>query len=73
MALYITRHSEESIIVNDQLRITVENIKGGIVKLAFDTLEDAEPLTVMREELWEEMGQTSLPAKRNKVLTLAVA
>ena len=50
--LYLTRKIGESIIINDEIRLTVIGITGRVVKLGFIYPEHAK---VLREEIYERI------------------
>ena len=50
--LILTRKAEESIIVGDQIKITVLNIKGNQVRLGIDAPKD---VSVHREEVYQRI------------------
>jgi carbon storage regulator len=50
--LYLTRKIGESIIINDEIRLTVIGITGRVVKLGFVYPENAK---VLREEIYERI------------------
>ncbi len=50
--LYLTRKIGESVIVNDNIVITVVDVRGKTVKLGFTFPSDA---TVLRQEIYERI------------------
>lgn len=50
--LYLTRKAGESVVINDQVRVTLVELKGRAAKLLF---EYPEGTTVLRQELYERI------------------
>lgn len=50
--LYLTRKIGESVIINDNIEVTVVDIRGKSIKLGFTFPSDA---TVLRRELYERI------------------
>jgi len=57
--LYLTRKIDESIIINDNIEVTVVEIRGKSVKLGFDFPADA---SVLRKELYERIQEENKAA-----------
>ena len=57
--LYLTRKVGESVIVNDDIEVTVVDIRGRSVKLGFTFPHGA---SVLRRELYEKIQQENLEA-----------
>ena len=62
--LYLMRKRNQSIIINDNIKLTVIDVKGGTVKLGFEFPEDA---TVYREEVHEKI-QAEKAQKKDDML-----
>lgn len=57
--LYLTRKVGESVIINDDIEVTVVDIRGRSVKLGFTFPQGA---SVLRRELYEKIQQENLEA-----------
>jgi carbon storage regulator len=57
--LYLTRKIGESVIINDDIEVTVVDIRGRSVKLGFTFPQGA---SVLRRELYEKIQQENLEA-----------
>ncbi|MFT7144658.1 MAG: carbon storage regulator [Alphaproteobacteria bacterium] len=60
--LLITRRTDESIVINDNIEITVVEVRGGRVKLGF---EYPEGNTVYRKELYLKIQEENKVAASN--------
>ncbi len=54
--LVITRKEGESILIGDDTRVEIQEVKGGQVKIGIDAPREVE---VLREELLQEEGESS--------------
>lgn len=59
--LYLTRKLGESVIINDDIEVTVMDIRGRSVKLGFTFPQGA---SVLRRELYEKIQKENLEAAR---------
>lgn len=66
--LYLTRKVGESVIINDDIEVTVVDIRGRSVKLGFTFPQDA---SVLRRELYEKIQQENLEAAQASASFLA--
>ena len=57
--LYLTRKVGESVIINDDIEVTVVDIRGRSVKLGFTFPQGA---SVLRRELYEKIQKENLEA-----------
>ena len=57
--LYLTRKSGESVVINDDIEVTVVEIRGRSVKLGFTFPQGA---SVLRRELYEKIQKENLEA-----------
>lgn len=57
--LYLTRKAGESVIINDDIEVTVVDIRGRSVKLGFTFPQGA---SVLRRELYEKIQKENLEA-----------
>lgn len=57
--LYLTRKSGESVIINDDIEVTVIDIRGRSVKLGFTFPQGA---SVLRRELYEKIQKENVEA-----------
>ena len=57
--LVITRKKGESILIGDDIEITVVKLDDGSVKLAIDASRD---ITILRKELYKEVEQENMSA-----------
>ena len=57
--LYLTRKVGESVIINDDIEVTVVDIRGRSVKLGFTFPQGA---SVLRRELYEKIQQENVEA-----------
>lgn len=57
--LYLTRKVGESVVINDDIEVTVVDIRGRSVKLGFTFPQGA---SVLRRELYEKIQQENLEA-----------
>jgi len=60
--LVLTRRPGESIVVGEDIVVTVIEIKGGQVRIGIDAPRDVE---VYREEIYEQVKQENLSAVAN--------
>ncbi len=60
--LVLTRRPGESIVVGDNIVVTVIEIKGGQVRIGIDAPRDVD---VYREEIYEQVRQENLNAIAN--------
>jgi len=60
--LVLTRRPGESIVVGENIVVTVIEIKGGQVRIGIDAPREAE---VYREEIYEQVKQENLTAIAN--------
>lgn len=61
--LLITRRTNESIVINDNIEVTIVEVRGGRVKLGF---EYPEGNTVYRKELFLKIQEENKTAASNK-------
>lgn len=66
--LYLTRKSGESVIINDDIEVTVVDIRGRSVKLGFTFPQGA---SVLRRELYEKIQKENLEAAQTSADFLA--
>ena len=52
--LYLSRRAGDSIVINDQITITVTEIRGKTVKLGFNAPEGTR---ILRQELYDKIHQ----------------
>jgi carbon storage regulator len=69
--LYLSRKVGDSIVINDQITITVTEVRGKTVKLGFDSPDGTR---VLRKELYDKINQENQAAANaihliKKVLT----
>ena len=57
--LYLTRKIGESVVINDDIEVTVVDIRGKSIKLGFTFPSDA---TVLRREIYERIQQENRAA-----------
>lgn len=57
--LYLTRKVGETVVINDDIRVTVMEVRGRTIKLGF-TFPNG--VTVLREELYEKIQSENLAA-----------
>lgn len=57
--LYLTRKVGESVVINDDIEVTVVDIRGRSIKLGFTFPQGA---SVLRRELYEKIQQENLEA-----------
>lgn len=57
--LYLSRKTGESIVINDQITITITEVKGKTVKLGF---ESPQGTRILRQELYEKINQENQAA-----------
>jgi carbon storage regulator len=62
--LYLVRKLGESIIINNNIRVEVVDVKGGSVKLGFEFPPDA---TVLRAEVHQRILEQNIMAARGQV------
>ena len=55
--LSLTRKENESIVIDDSLRVIVTRLSRTQVRLRFETIEGKPQLSVMREELYNTTGE----------------
>ena len=53
--LILTRKQSESIIIDDDIKITILGVNKGQVRIGFDAPED---VPIWREEIYDEMPET---------------
>ncbi|WP_282607987.1 carbon storage regulator CsrA [Pelagibius sp. Alg239-R121] len=69
--LYLTRKIGESVIINDNIEVTVVDIRGKSIKLGFTFPEDA---TVLRREIYERIQEENRAAAAgSEALALSIA
>ena len=61
--LYLVRKLGESIIINNNIRVEVVDVKGGSVKLGFEFPPDA---TVLRAEVHQRILEQNIMAARSQ-------
>ena len=59
--LYLTRKPGETVMVNDNIEITVVEVRGRSVKLGFTFPSDA---SVLRKEIFDRIKQENIEAAR---------
>jgi carbon storage regulator len=59
--LYLTRKPGETVVVNDNIEITVVEVRGRSVKLGFTFPSDA---SVLRKEIFDRIKQENIEAAR---------
>ncbi|MEE9299721.1 MAG: carbon storage regulator CsrA [Alphaproteobacteria bacterium] len=59
--LYLTRKTGETVVVNDNIEITVVEVRGRSVKLGFTFPSDA---SVLRKEIFDRIKQENIEAAR---------
>ena len=73
--LYLTRKIGESIIINDDIEVTIIELRGRSIKLGFTFPEN---VSVLRREIWERIqtenraaadSETPIPALSQKSIT----
>lgn len=57
--LYIKRKIGQEIVINNNVRIKVAGIKGGIVQLAFECKREA---SILRKELYDRIREENIGA-----------
>ena len=57
--LYLTRKIGDSVIINDNIEVTVVEVRGKSIKLGFEFPPD---VTVLRRELYEKIQQENQAA-----------
>ncbi len=62
--LYLTRKKGETIIINDDIRLTVIEVRGKTVKLGF---EFPSSVTVLREELYDKIMKENQTSAQNTI------
>ena len=62
--LYLVRKLGESIIINNNIRVEVVDVKGGSVKLGFEFPPDS---TVLRAEVHQRILEQNIMAARGQV------
>ena len=63
--LILTRKEDEKILIDDNIEISVVEIKGNKVKLGIDAPDEVE---ILREELYKSVEEENIEAtKENKV------
>jgi carbon storage regulator len=60
--LYLTRKADESVVINDDIEVTVVDIRGRSVKLGFTFPQGA---SVLRRELYEKIQKENQEAAQN--------
>ena len=65
--LYLTRKLGESVIINDDIEVTVVDIRGRSVKLGFTFPQGA---SVLRRELYEKIQKENLEAAQGSAAFL---
>ena len=69
--LYLTRKVGESVIINDNIEVTVVDIRGKSIKLGFNFPADA---TVLRREIYERIqAENRAAAAGSQALVQAIA
>ncbi|NEO17859.1 carbon storage regulator CsrA [Moorena sp. SIO3E8] len=69
--LYLTRKIGESVIINDNIEVTVVDIRGKSIKLGFTFPEDA---TVLRREIYERIQEENRAAAAgSEALAMSIA
>ncbi len=61
--LYLTRKIGESVIINDEIEVTVIEVRGKSIKLGFTFPEHA---TVLRREIFERIQEENRAAGANR-------
>ena len=59
--LYLTRKPGETIIINDDIEVTVVEVRGRAVKLGFNLPPDA---TVLRKEIHDKIREENIAAAK---------
>ncbi len=67
--LILARKENESIILNDDIEITIVNIKGDHVKIGVKAPRDVK---VFRKEIYEEIQKANIEASKINIDTEAV-
>jgi len=63
--LILTRKKDEKILINEDIKVTVVEIKGNKVKLGIDAPDEVE---ILREEVYKSVEQENIEAtKESKV------
>ncbi|ASW43125.1 carbon storage regulator CsrA [Clostridium isatidis] len=62
--LVITRKKGETILIGDNIEISISKIEDGSVKLAIDAPKE---MTILRKELYEEVQKENKEATKMKV------
>ncbi|MEA2111400.1 MAG: carbon storage regulator CsrA [Campylobacterota bacterium] len=57
--LVLTRKTDDSIVIGDNITIKVVSIEGGVVKLGIDAPND---ISIMRSELLQEVENSNIAA-----------
>ena len=60
--LYLTRKIGESVIINDNIEVTVVEVRGKTIKLGFTFPQDA---TVLRREIYERIQEENRAAAKS--------
>lgn len=69
--LYLTRKIGETVIINDNIEVTVVDIRGKSIKLGFTFPEDA---TVLRQEIYERIqAENRAAAAGSEALAMSMA
>ena len=68
--LVLTRKPGESVVIGNDIRVTVVNIRGNKVRLAFDAPDD---VTIHREEIYEIQRRMRAPDPPGKPVALSCA
>jgi carbon storage regulator len=62
--LYLTRKIGESVVINDDIEVTVVDVRGKTIKLGFTFPSDA---TVLRREIYERIQEENRAAAQGGV------
>lgn len=65
--LYLTRKKDQAIIINDEIKVTVIDVRHNVVKLGF---ECPEGTMVLRQELHEKISSQNMNAAISSVALL---
>lgn len=60
--LVLSRHRDETIVIGDNVRVTVVDIRGDKVRLGIDAPDD---VTVHRQEVYEKIQRGDNKGKKN--------
>lgn len=63
--LVLTRKQDETIIINEKIKITVVEVEGNKVKLGIDAPPE---IAIYREEVLEDIQQENLAASRLRII-----